>query len=428
MNGCINVAEAPEFMVSRRPPNTLEKARSGSISRPNSPLENTPHKARVKGDDAIPAAGALIDVAAKRRGAARDDGGHDLQVQPGEPLPAALVKGGSGCADQVGHLQRWPRHLLGVGGAGVDRQGIERTERSREMAPGEMDVDHRLPQIGVAEEQLYGAQVGAGFEQMRGEAMPQRMRMQRLADACALGGFAASVPDNFVADGGIGGVPAAAREQPHGRLAGQPAIMGAQFVEQMGTEHDVAILAALPFLDMESHARRVDIGEFQGRALGAAHAGAIERHENGAVERYRRGVDQARDLFRTPDDRQVNALFRIRSIAGGPRALQHLHEKETQSSNPLVHCVVGEFSVTKEVGRVLANVFRGELIGWTVEIARQVLDDSQVRARGRFSVITTLEFLQHHFSKMGHRDLLVTQTYRRTVPKARPYDHAKRLP
>jgi hypothetical protein len=29
---------------------------------------------------------------------------------------------------------------------------------------------------------------------------------------------------------------------------------------------------------------------------------------------------------------------------------------------------------------------------------------------------------------MGHRDLLVTQTYRRTVPKARPYDHAKRLP
>jgi hypothetical protein len=26
-------------------------------------------------------------------------------------------------------------------------------------------------------------------------------------------------------------------------------------------------------------------------------------------------------------------------------------------------------------------------------------------------VITTLEFFQHHFSEMGHRDLLVTQTY-----------------
>src|ERR1039457_7077873 len=71
---------------------------------------------------------------------------------------------------------------------------------------------------------------------MGGEAMPQGVRMQRLADAGALGGFAASVPDNLVADGGIGGVPAAAREQPHGRLAGQPTIMGAQCVEQMGGE------------------------------------------------------------------------------------------------------------------------------------------------------------------------------------------------
>ena len=45
MNGCINVAEAPEFMVSRRPPNTVETANSALIPGPNSPLENTPHKA-----------------------------------------------------------------------------------------------------------------------------------------------------------------------------------------------------------------------------------------------------------------------------------------------------------------------------------------------------------------------------------------------
>ena len=43
MNGCINVAEAPEFMVSRRPPNTVETAHSASIPGPNSPLENTLH-------------------------------------------------------------------------------------------------------------------------------------------------------------------------------------------------------------------------------------------------------------------------------------------------------------------------------------------------------------------------------------------------
>ena len=62
----------------------------------------------------MPAAGALVDVTAERGSAAVDDGGQDLQVQPGEPFPAALIERRSGCADQVGHLQRWPGHLLGA--------------------------------------------------------------------------------------------------------------------------------------------------------------------------------------------------------------------------------------------------------------------------------------------------------------------------
>jgi hypothetical protein len=85
--------------------------------------------------------------------------------------------------------------------------------------------------------------------------------------------------------------------------------MGAQFVAQMGAEHDVAVLAAFAVLDMHHHAGRVDICEFEGRALGATHASAIEGHENGAVEGDRRGVDQAGDLFRTPDYRQVDFLL-----------------------------------------------------------------------------------------------------------------------
>ena len=41
MNGCTNVAEAPEFMVSRRQPNPAEKANRASIPGPKSPLANT---------------------------------------------------------------------------------------------------------------------------------------------------------------------------------------------------------------------------------------------------------------------------------------------------------------------------------------------------------------------------------------------------
>ena len=73
MNGCINVAEAPEFMVSRCPPNTVETAYSASILGTNSPLENTPHKAGVEGDGTMSAGGTLIQMATLRRRTAAQD-------------------------------------------------------------------------------------------------------------------------------------------------------------------------------------------------------------------------------------------------------------------------------------------------------------------------------------------------------------------
>jgi hypothetical protein len=44
------------------------------------------------------------------------------------------------------------------------------------------------------------------------------------------------------------------------------------------------------------------------------------------------------------------------------------------------------------------------------------------------SVITTLEFFQHHFSEMGHRDLLVAQTYLSLLATTGPLPHAQRPP
>jgi hypothetical protein len=51
-------------MVSRRPPNPVEKANPARIPGPNSPLEKTPHKTRVVRDGAMSALIALIHVAA----------------------------------------------------------------------------------------------------------------------------------------------------------------------------------------------------------------------------------------------------------------------------------------------------------------------------------------------------------------------------
>jgi hypothetical protein len=94
----------------------------------------------------------------------------------------------------------------------------------------------------------------------------------------------------------------------------------------------------------------------------------------------------------------MNLLLRVGHFVAGPGPLQGLEEEEAQCADPLIDGVVGELPVTEQVGGVLADVFRAELIGWPVEVAREILDDSQVGARGTFGVITTRDFIERHFS------------------------------
>ena len=88
------------------------------------------------------------------------------------------------------------------------------------MALRQVDVNHGFAQVGVAEQQLDGAQVGAGFEQMCGEAVAKGVRMERLVDAGAFGGFPTGVPDDLVADGVIGGVPCGRQETAKRQVCG----------------------------------------------------------------------------------------------------------------------------------------------------------------------------------------------------------------
>src|SRR6266540_2161031 len=108
MDGRINVAEAPGFMVSRRPANPVRKGPSSSIPGPNSPLENTPHNARVVSVTFVAALVALLEMPAERRGAAEFDGTQYTLLPHGQSLgmrPAKLVAMG---AHNVGDFQCRP--------------------------------------------------------------------------------------------------------------------------------------------------------------------------------------------------------------------------------------------------------------------------------------------------------------------------------
>src|SRR6202162_2328677 len=74
----------------------------------------------------------------------------------------------------------------------------------------------------------------------------------------------------------------------------------------------------------------------------------------------------------------------------------------------LLHGAGAQLLLLKQVGLILTQVLRTELVGSLMEMAGEFLDDPKVGFYGTLSVITTLEFLQHNSAKMGHRDLLVT--------------------
>src|SRR5215831_6353742 len=72
---------------------------------------------------------------------------------------------------------------------------------------------------------------------------------------------------------------------------------------------------------------------------------------------------------------------------------------------------------------------RAQAIRWAVEVATEILDCADVVAYSFFREVTTLEFFQHHFSKMGHRhtscDPHLYPNHRATNA---PLPHAKRPP
>ncbi len=163
----VYVAGRQEFLSAR-----LQPAVAGlSLT-----LGAVPISARVVRDGAISTAGTLIAMPAERGGATTLDGRQDLAVLGGQLGAAAFDESLPRHADEIGHLQGWPVHL-GVSGRivflsrGRQRQRVQGTGGSVEMAGGKVQVLGGLFQIMVTQQDLNGAQVRAGFEKMSGKAV-----------------------------------------------------------------------------------------------------------------------------------------------------------------------------------------------------------------------------------------------------------------
>ena len=134
---------------------------------------------------------ALFQVAAQGGGATAFDGSHDPLVFPRQGV--LLPVGGAVLADDVGDLVGRPR----PGRAGVQDSGhggtsgrwqvgeieqVQRTLGRVQGLAGQVQVPGGGSDGGMAHQDLDGAQIDAGLEQVGGEAMAQHVDAAALAD------------------------------------------------------------------------------------------------------------------------------------------------------------------------------------------------------------------------------------------------------
>ncbi len=174
----------------------------------------------------------------------------------------------------------------------------------------------------------------------------------------------------------------------------------------------VTVAIAFALVDVDHHPLAVDITDLELDQFASSYARRIQSHEHRAVQRIGGAVDESRHFFLTENDRQPATLFGKRDFVRQIGTLERFHIEETQSRYVLADGVGGELTLAKQVRLVFADVVLGKLLRRAMEVLNKPLHGAEVSLRSKLRVITTLEFLQHHFSLLGHGDLLVTQRYR----------------
>ena len=89
--------------------------------------------------------------------------------------------------------------------------------------------------------------------------------------------------------------------------------MSTQRLQQRRAQRKIAILAALALDHADDHPLAVDVAQLQMGHFRAAHAGAVENHQQGAAEQVPAGVDHAGHFFLAQNAGKTLRHSRIRN-------------------------------------------------------------------------------------------------------------------
>ncbi len=166
-------------------------------------LWTMPVSARVIGDGLMAASGTPVEVPSESCRAAVADGFKHFQLWPAEMVPVSFDEAVARRADDVGHLEGGPVHFFLRSGERRIVSGLLTCRSSSGLATAcrcfcdRCKVNDGVLDFGMPKQILNRPQVCAGFEQVRGVTVPQRVRTDSLRDACAFASVFAGMPDRL---------------------------------------------------------------------------------------------------------------------------------------------------------------------------------------------------------------------------------------
>ena len=343
----------------------------------------------------MPALRAPQDMPAQRRRAA------GRQVVQGPPL--------LGCQSRAIRLEELlgttPDHLGHVE-PGADHDGRPSPPKGGRRSSG-LDVPcsravetwvyaRRGAEVAVPEQDLDRPHIGAGLEQVGGEAVAQRMGADVLGQARGPHGRPADPLHGGMGDGPIG-FPAG--EQVGAGPDDLP--VAAEEGQEARREHDLAILAALALADADDHAAAVDVLDAQRGDLGEPQAGGVGGHEDGAVLEVADGGEELGDLVEAEDDGELPGGPGTDDAIVDPSPLEGGAVEEAECGAGLIELGPGG-PLLDEVEEIGADVVGPEVLGRGAEVPREGGDAIDIGIDGAIREVPEAHVLDHATAQRGH--------------------------
>ena len=217
-----------------------------------------------------------------------------------------------------------------------------------------MEIDHGGFELSMAHVSLDDPQVDSGFQKMGSVGVSQGMDGDGLfVDSSSGLGPAEGPLDTTFGHGrgsGVCSVTASAksREEEAGVTVGGP--IASEQLEGGKGERDVAILGALPPVDMDHHAGGIDIGDFEVETFMESQAAGIDGGEIGVIlEGFDLGKNGS-DFFDAENGREATFGLGTEDSEDVPVSLEDVFEEEA-------YAAIGD---THGIGRPVINVLAME--------------------------------------------------------------------